>query len=131
MSKELDELIHKYAENKAYLDDYTKICKIQNAEIKDIMAKADITEYETSGYKVKCSETVKESINEDMLLDIAHKENLNDIIKTKEYIDFDVLENLIYNNKISKEMLLQIDKCRETKTTVTLRISKAKKGKED
>ena len=125
MKTKLEKLIPEYAKNKAFLDDYTNICKKQNAEIKKIMSKSKLDKYEADGYKVTYSETEREKFNEEKLLELAHAKNIK-IIKKKEYIDFDLLENLIYNNKISKEVLMEIDKYRETSVTVTLRISKTK-----
>ena len=126
----LDTLIPQYAENKAMLDDYKKICDTENKQIKDIM---DEGSYEAGGYKATKSVQVRESMNEDKLLDVMrnHREvaELNGIIKIKEYIDMDMLESAIYNKQIDKDMLMEIDKCRETKEVVTLRISKVKEKK--
>lgn len=126
----LDTLIPQYAENKAILDDYKKICDTENKQIKDIM---DEGSYEAGGYKATKSVQVRESMNEDKLLDVMrnHREiaELNGIIKIKEYIDMDMLESAIYNKQIDKDMLMEIDKCRETKEVVTLRISKVKEKK--
>ena len=127
----LDTLIPQYAENKAILDDYKKICDTENKQIKDIM---DEGSYEAGGYKATKSVQVRESMNEDKLLDVMrnHREvaELNGIIKIKEYIDMDMLESAIYNKQIDKDMLMEIDKCRETKEVVTLRISKVKENKD-
>lgn len=126
----LDTLIPQYAENKAILDDYKKICDTENKQIKDIM---DEGSYEAGGYKATKSVQVRESMNEDKLLDVMHNHRevaeLNGIIKIKEYIDMDMLESAIYNKQIDKDMLMEIDKCRETKEVVTLRISKVKEKK--
>lgn len=123
----LDTLIPQYAENKAILDDYKKICDTENKQIKDIMEEGS---YEAGGYKATKSVQVRENMNEDKLLDVMHNHRevaeLNGIIKIKEYIDIDMLESAIYNKQIDKDMLMEIDKCRETKEVVTLRISKVK-----
>ena len=52
------------------------------------------------------------------------------IIKTKEYVDFDALEKAIYNGLLPGETLLEMDKAREVKEVVTLRVTKIKKENE-
>lgn len=125
----LDTLIPQYAENKSMLDDYKKICDDENKQIKDMMEEGS---YEAGGWKATKTISTRETMNEDKLLDVAKKNSyyLSDIIKTKEYIDMDKLESLLYKGNISKEVLLEIDKCRESKEVVTLRISKVKEKKD-
>jgi hypothetical protein len=48
------------------------------------------------------------------------------LIKTREYVDYDVLEKLLYNQKITPYGLKKIEDCREVKEVVTLRITKSK-----
>lgn len=125
----LDTLIPAYAENKAILDDYKKICDDENKKIKELM---DEGSYEAGGYKATKSIQTRESFNEDKLLDLLRNvggSRENKLIKTKEYVDMDVLESMIYTGMISKDVLMQIDKCRESKEVVTLRISKVKEKK--
>ena len=125
----LDTLIPQYAENKSMLDDYKKICDDENKQIKDMMEEGS---YEAGGWKATKTISTRETMNEEKLLDVARKNSyyLSDIIKTKEYIDMDKLESLLYKGNISKEVLLEIDKCRESKEVVTLRISKVKEKKD-
>lgn len=127
----LDTLIPQYAENKSMLDDYKKICENENKQIKELMEEGS---YEAGGYKATKSVQIRESFNEDKLLDVLKQyyecgTNKESIIKTKEYVDIDMLESAIYNGQISNEILMQIDKCRESKEVVTLRISKVKEKK--
>ncbi len=125
----LDTLIPQYAENKSLLDDYKKICDKENKQIKDMMEEGS---YEAGGWKATKSVTTRDSMNEDKLLDVLKNTNAVylGIIKTKEYVDMDALESAIYNGDIDKEILLKIDKCRESKEVVTLRISKVKEKKD-
>ena len=128
---DLDTLIPRYAMNKAELDSYKKICDKENAEIKAIIKDHVINHYETDEYKASYSVSTRETMNEEMLLEIAHNHGIPEIIKTKEYIDYDALENAIYNGKISDDVLMEMDKAKEVKEVVTLRISKVKKKEED
>lgn len=125
----LDTLIPQYAENKSMLDDYKKICDDENKQIKELM---EVGSYEVEGYKATKTVSTRESMNEEKLLDVANKNKyyLSDAIKTKEYVDMDVLESLLYKGNIPEHVLMEIDKCRESKEVVTLKISKAKEKKD-
>ena len=131
MRMNLDELIPQYAQNKAEMDSYKKICDSENAQIKALMAELDDPVYEAGGYKATYSIQERESMNEDILLDIAHHFGLSEIVKTKEYIDFDALEKAIYDGKISDDILLEMNRAKEVKEVVTLRVTKIKKKRED
>lgn len=125
----LDTLIPQYAENKSMLDDYKKICDDENKQIKELMEEGS---YEAGGYKATKSVQIRESFNEDKLLDVLRdvaEAKANNLIKTKEYVDMDVLESMIYKGMIPTDVLMEIDKCRESKEVVTLRISKIKEKK--
>lgn len=127
----LDELIPAYVENKTMLDDYKKICDSENKKIKELMQDTDT--YEVAGYKATKSVQVRETMNEYKLLDVLRNVDgakENKLIKTQEYVDMDILESMIYAGAISKDILMEIDKCRETKEIVTLRVSKVKENKE-
>lgn len=128
--QDLDTLIPRYAANKAEMDDYKKICDRENAEIKSIMRDFVVSSYEASGYKATYSVSERTSMNEEMLLDIAHNYNIPGIVKTKEYIDYDALEKAIYDGNISEDVLLEMDKAKTVKEVVTLKVSKVKQKKE-
>ena len=134
MTELLDELIPRYAEDKASLDDIKKVCDEENKSIKSILTTLpEISdgkwEHEAGGYKVTVNTTRKQSLNEDKLLDILQNADLNieGLIKTKEYVDMDVLEDAMYKQLIEHDVMMQIDGCREVKETQVLTI---KKGKE-
>lgn len=132
----LETIIPRYANNKAELDSYDKLCKKDNAKIKELMLGMKLSEKEVDGYKATCTVSNRETMKEDVLLayftsvpafvELAEKFN---IVKTKPYIDFDALENAIYKNALTTEQLLELDKAKESKEVVTLRISKVKKTK--
>lgn len=128
---DLKVLVPQYASNKAELDSYKKICDKENAQIKAIMKDFALQHYETDEYKAVYSVSQRESMNEEMLLEIAHIHGIPEIVKTKEYIDYDALEKLIYDNKVSSEVLREMDKARETKEVVSLRVTKLKGKKND
>ena len=136
----LDTLIPQYAENKAILDDYKKICDNENKQIKELM---DEGSYEVAGYKATKSVSTRESLNEDRLLnnldeDIRECFKENNVIRTKAYIDTDSLESLLYKLKNKKDIesktllsniLNVVDSCTDRKEVETLRVSKVKEKK--
>jgi len=128
---DLDELIPQYAANKNELDSYKKICDKENAQIKAIMKDFSVQKYTAGSYKASYSVSVRETMNEAMLLEIAHQYGISEIVKTKEYIDYDALENAIYNNKIPDEILLEMDRAKETKEVVQLRVTKVKDAEKE
>ena len=125
----LDELIPKYALNKSEMESYKKICDKENAEIKSLMANLPDNTYTAGNYVATYSVSKRETMNEEKLLEIAHQYGITDIIKTKEYIDFDILENAIYHETISPEVLMEMNKAKEVKEVVTLRVTKVKEKK--
>ena len=129
----LDDLILRYANNKAEFDSYKKLCDTDNAKIKELMLAEDISEKQVEGYKATCTVSQRETMKEDILISmftsvpefIALAEEYS-IVKQKPYVDFDALEKVIYDGKLSNEQLLELDKAKESKDVVTLRISKVK-----
>lgn len=128
--KTLDSLIPQYAANKREQDSYKKLCDKENAQIKAIMQDYVIPSYEAGGYKAVYSIQKRESINEELLLEIAHQHGISEIVKTKEYIDFDALENAIYNGRIPESVVLEMDAATEVKEIPTLKVTKMKEKKE-
>ena len=132
---ELDTLIPRYAQNKAELEGYKKICDTENAQIKAIMKEYALQHFETAGYKATYSVSTRETMDEEGLVSlftsvpgfvkIAEEYG---IVKQKPYVDFDALEHAIYNGKFSTDMLMELNEKKETKEVVTLKVTKIKKG---
>ena len=97
--------------------------------VADLVSELDDVELE-DGSKVHYGVTKKESLDEDKLL-VALKKYAPDpkCIKTREYIDMDILENEIYHDRLPSEALAAMVGCRNVKEIPTLTIKKAKKGK--
>ena len=120
----------KYLMDKNALDELKKEVDEQNSGIKREMEKQNITEYTVDGITAKYIVAKKESFNEAKLLDVLKKHDCTGVIKTREYVDMDALENALYHDAYTKETIMDIDKCRETKETIQLRVTK-KGGKKD
>lgn len=124
----LEELIDAYALNKNELESYKKICDSENAEIKSIMNELELSKANTDDYIATLSTQKRETMDEDMLLDVLRESGYADIvIRTKEYVDMDLLEDAIYHEKIDTETLLKMQNCKQVKEVQTLKITKRKK----
>ena len=130
---DLESQIKDYAEQKERLDILKKWCDAESKDIKETMQNLDLSKVEAGEYTATCTVSNRETMNEEYLLAIIARSDihLDGLIKTKEYVDFDVLEKAIYNNQIPQDVLLEMDKAREVKEVVTLRVTKKKKRKTD
>lgn len=124
----LEQLIDAYALNKNELDGYKKICDAENAEIKALMTELELDKASTEDYTATLSIQHRETMDEDKLLEVLRNAGYADIvIRTKEYVDMDLLEAAIYHDRIDKDTLLAMQRCKEVKEVQTLKISKRKK----
>lgn len=120
-----------YVSAKAQEAQIKKRVESANSSIKEFMKKLNLDEVELEdGSKVCYGITHKESLDEDkLLLQLKKFAPDTQCIKTKEYIDMDILESEIYHEKLSAEAMSALDTCRNVKEIPTLTIKKAKKDK--
>ena len=119
----LEKLVFKYGVDKGQLDMYKKDVEEGNALIKKVMSELGVTECQADKYKVTKIIQTKESMNEEGLLEFAKtRPELLNAIRTREYIDFDALESMIYNGEIPAELIVEIGKFKQTKEIETLRL---------
>ena len=127
----LKEIAADYIADKAEEAKIKKRLESNNASLKQLMEtlKCDYVELD-DGSKVVYSITKRESIDEEKLIDTLQKFAPNTkCIKTKEYVDMDVLESELYHNTLPEKAVSAMDDCRVIKETPTLTIRKARKGK--
>lgn len=122
---DLSKVIDEYKESKDRENALKKANNELNEIIKAFMQNHDISSAESEKYMATLSCTKKESLNEDLAIEII-KENLdgallNSVIKQKDYIDEDALEKLVYNGDFD---ISKLEKAKITKVTTTLRIKK-------
>lgn len=122
---DLSKVIDEYKESKDRENALKKANNELNEIIKAFMQNHDISSAESEKYTATLSCTKKESLNEDLAIEII-KENLdgallNSVIKQKDYIDEDALEKLVYNGDFD---ISKLEKAKITKVTTTLRIKK-------
>ena len=128
--KELDELVPQYALNKGEYDSYKTIVDREKEQIKDLLLHIGEKKHTAGGYTVTRSVSIRETWDEDKLLEVAKKHKIP-VIKTKQYVDMQALEDYLYDHELSPEGAVDLGKCRTQKETVALRLSRAKQKKED
>lgn len=98
------------------------------AQIKEYALKHPDEVLKSDNWQATVTVTPKEDFNEDKAIEILKKnlggELLASVIKTKEYIDEDALEKLIYNGDIDAKLLVSCTI--EKEPTVRLTIGKIK-----
>ena len=124
---DLSKAIDEYKESKDKENALKKANNELNENIKIYMQKHDMTSANSEKYTATLSCTKKESLNEDLAIEII-KENLggallSSVIKQKEYIDEDALEKLVYNGDFD---ITKLAKAKIVKETYTLRVVKKK-----
>ena len=124
---DLSKAIDSYKESKDKENALKKANNELNENIKAYMNEHDMTSANSEKYTATLSCTKKESLNEDLAIEII-KENLggallSSVIKQKEYIDEDALEKLVYNGDFD---INKLAKAKMVKETYTLRIGKKK-----
>lgn len=128
---DLKTLVPSYYDNKQNLDFYKKQCDAENAMIKELMAEQKIKDFEVDGIVAKYVIQNKESMDEDKLLTILKERGYENVIRTKEYVDMDLLEDALYHDTIDKDTIVEMDKCKSVKEVIQLRISKKKEKRND
>lgn len=122
--KQVQELMIVYKHNKDEADSYDKIAKKYNAQIKTIMRENNLSEVSTKDVKITLSVQHRQSFIEEALIQKLKDLGVNGVIKQKEYVDMDALENAIYNGEVNAAMLAS---CQSTQEVFNLRLSAVKK----
>lgn len=120
----LTELLPIYHMQKSEMDSIKKVIDKENAEIKTLMRASNLSEFVAGDIKATCSVSERQDFIEEALIEKLKEMKVRGIIKKKEYVDMDALENAIYNGKVDAAALAS---CQTTKEVVTLRVSKVKK----
>ena len=101
----LNTLIDNAFDTKEHLKTYKKEESKLVGEIKKRMTEADIKNHVTSRAEASISTVEKFSFDDDKLMDLVKsltdKKLISKLIRTKEYVDMDALENAIYHGDLS------------------------------
>ena len=129
----IQDVVDRYCSQKEVQKETDKELKKLSAQIKNYMAEHSDEDVSTKAFTVHIQVRPSESVNEDQMLEVL-KNAMGDscpFIRTKEYVDFDALEAAIYNDEVSKETLLELDKCRTVNTTRALTYKRNKEEDEE
>lgn len=112
--KELEKITKEFYEHDSKIKALNKVANPLKEHIKSLMNSIGKEKYSFNGYKVSCSNVIKASFDSDILLKIAKSLGLNNLIKTKEYVDEEELERMIYKGEINAEEFLPAQKITES-----------------
>ena len=128
-TESLEDMIKIYVGKKEELDPLKKQVDDYNKRIKEEMKNRDLSEFVVDDVKASISITPKSDFNELQAIEILRKnltpEQFAKCVKTKEYLDDDAFEALVYNHEVDAGILAPAETPKEP--TITLRIGKAKK----
>ena len=134
--KDFLELLPILAQHNADLGELNKSVKEDKNTLKEYMLAQDIESADAGGWTVTCSESKKTSMDEPKLLEIiqklikeatgVEKETLQNLIIMKPSINEQLLEDLIYDERIKKEV---IEPAVIETGNYTLRFKKSKRKK--
>lgn len=134
LEEELDALIPTYGSLDFELKNIKKKADGFKERIKTIVKSLGVKTYRLEDYEITYTEAERVSFKEDKLLirlkEIVANKDLKEfegLIKTKEYVDMDVLENLLYHNKFDEADISSISDCQEIKIIPTLKVKKVRK----
>ena len=134
LEEELETLIPTYGSLDFELKNIKKKADGFKERIKTIVKSLGVKTYRAEDYEITYTEAERVSFKEDKLLirlkEIVANKDLKEfegLIKTKEYVDMDVLENLLYHNKFDEAEISSISSCQEIKNIPTLKVKKVKK----
>lgn len=128
----LQQVINQYFEEDSKKKALEKELKSKNAFIKSTLAEMGKDLYETDKCKATISCQNRVSMDEEKVIEII-KENISaarrkGVIKTIEYVDYEVLESLIYNGVIAAEKL---EPAQSVNVITTLKVTALKKKEEE
>ena len=123
----LSEMIDTYKLSKDKENALKKANNELNENVKSYMKKHNMTSANSKNWTATLSCTKKESLNEDLAIEIIKKNLggalLSSVIKQKEYIDEDALEKLVYNGDFD---INKLAKAKIVTDIYTLRVGKKK-----
>lgn len=98
----LKTLVPSYFANNQKLNSLKKVADEENKSIKSIMMNLNLDSYTVDGKTANISKVVKTSLDEEALSAWLKENELEaNILKTREYVDMEALENAIYHGVIN------------------------------
>lgn len=120
----LNEIIQRFFDKKNIADSCKKEAENYNKEIKELLQQMNETEFETdNGLIAKMTISERESFNEPSLIQKLSEIDATEAIDLVPTINWDKIEDMIYNGKLDASILTPY---KEVKEVVTLKVSKKK-----
>lgn len=110
----LQEVVADFLKLKVESDRLKPLVEGLNKTIKMLMGEEGLTEFILGDKRITLSTQRKESFEEGRLIEFLKTKNIPGIIKTREYVDMDVLENAIYNETLGAAELAPFTVSNET-----------------
>ena len=124
MSTEIEKKIEQYCLGKDKMKELKSEVDKLSSEIKQYLSDNNLNTENGGRFIVTVSARTTEDMDTEALLKVLKSDWAErngsmqcPYIKTKEYVDMDVLESYIYKGELPKETVLKIDKCRIKNTT--------------
>lgn len=128
----LKKTIDSLAQEKAEKTKLETSIKSKGDFVKGKLKELDVDEFYGDNYRAYLQYSNKIDMDEEKIIEIlkenCKKYDLKNVIKTKEYVDFEALESFIYNGGIEAKKL---EPAQLVKTTVSLYTKVIKKEKEN
>jgi hypothetical protein len=125
----LVEAVLDYKDAKAKESDVKKVIKNLGDMIKSELQNRNLTEFIAGDVRASITVTENQDVNELQAIEILRQQLTPDqfskVVKTKEYIDDDEFEKLVYAHEVDAEILMPA--VTPKAPTVTLRLGKVKK----
>ena len=125
----LVEAVLDYKDAKAKESDVKKVIKNLGDMIKSELQNRNLTEFIAGDVRASITVTENQDVNELQAIEILRQqlttEQFSKVVKTKEYIDDDEFEKLVYAHEVDAEILMPA--VTPKAPTVTLRLGKVKK----
>lgn len=124
---QLENLVTQYHESNQRLKSLESSTELLKATLKTLLNENELTKFETTnGIKVSLTTSSKITFDDELLLEFAKQTEIPELVKTKEYVDMNILEDAIYHKDINVEDLIPFKNeviiirlnCRESKKTL-------------
>ena len=124
VEKELRDLILQFAQDKKALDNYKQLTDREKKKIKIALGELGQSEYSYYGYKVKLTKRTSQQLDEDGMIEFLLSNGIKDCVKTKYYLDTDMLEKAIYNGNIPSDKIAEMGKFTKEKVSYAINLTK-------
>ena len=125
----LSAIIWSYQDAKKEESAVKKLIAEKGATIKQELQNRDVTEFIAGDVRASITITPNQDVNELQAIEILRKaltpEQFSKVVKTREYIDDDEFEKLVYAHEVEADILMPA--VTPKAPTVTLRLGKVKK----